>query len=288
MAQSGRRRKGGGILLAVDTAVGEAALTYAGAIATALNLPLDLWMIVETVDEVRSALPLLQERLSILQGVTPDVGGQVKRGLAADIMRNINGSDYELAMLSFTGRRGLKKIFPRAEVVSILHHARVNYLVHWGRKKELKRILFCTGGSPYGQQAVEFGARIATQLQAEATLLYVAETEPSLFLRRAPEPEEIEDPNLKRALDEALLTLKNEGVEAELTVRHGKVANQILAEASPGKHDLVVLGSHGMGGIRSFILGSVSEEVVKRARVPVLIVRAQERRKFWHRFLGLK
>lgn len=288
MAQPGSKRKGRGILLAVDTAVRDAALAYAGTVATALNLPIDLWMIVETIDEVRSALPLLQERLSVLQGIASDAEGQVKRGLAADIVRDIDGSDYELVMLSFRGRRGLKKIFPRAEVVLILHHARVNYLAHWGRKNDLKRILFCTGGSAYGQQAVEFGARIAAPLKAEATLLYVAETEPSLFLRRAPEQEEVEDPGAKRALDEALLTLKKEGIEAELRVRHGKVANQILAEASPGKHDLVVLGSHGMGGIRRFILGSVSEEVVKKSRVPVLIVRAQERRKFWRRFLGLK
>ncbi len=288
MAEPGAQRKGRGILLAVDRAVGEAVLVYAGAVATALDLPLDLWIIVETVDEVRSALPVLQERLSMLQDITPDVRGQVKRGLAADVMRSIGGPDYELVMLSFRGRRGLKKIFPRAEVVSILHHARVNYLVHWGRKRELKKVLFCTGGSPYGQQAVEFGIRIAAPLQAEATLLYVAETEPSLFLRKAPEPEKVGDPELKRVLDEALLTMKKGGVEAELTVRHGKVANQILAEATMGKHDLIVVGSHGMGGIRSFIMGSVSEEVVKRARVPVLIVRAQERRRFWSRFLGLK
>ncbi len=288
MAQSRRRRQGRGVLLAADRTVREASLTYAGAVANALDLPMDLWIIVETLDEARSALPVLQERLSALQEIAPKVDGQVKKGLAADIMRGIGEADYSLAILSFRGRRGLKKTFPRAEVVSILHHARINYLIHWGRKRELRRILFCTGGSPYGQQAVEFGVRLAAPLHAAATLLYVAETEPSLFLRRRGEPSEVEDPDLKRAIDEALLTLKKEGIEAESKVRHGKVANQILAEASAGNYDLIVLGSHGMGGIRSFILGSVSEEVVKRSRIPILVVRAQERRRFWRRFLGLK
>ncbi len=288
MARAKRRTKTRGVLLAVDSAVRDASLVYAATVAKALDLPLDFWIIVETLDEVRSALPLLQERLSVLENIAPQVEGQVKKGLAAEIMRNIGETNHQLAILSFRGRRGLKKTFPRAEVVSILHHAKISYLIHWGKRRELKRILFCTGGSPYGQQAVEFGARIAAPLAAETGLLYVAETEPSLFLRRRAEPVEAEDSEVKRAIDEALLALKKDGIEAEFKTRYGKVANEILAEASAGNYDLIVLGSHGMGGVRSFILGSVSEEVVKRSRIPILVVRAQQKRRFWRRFLGLK
>lgn len=253
-----------------------------------MNAHLDFWIIVETLDEVRSALPLLQERLAVLQEIAPDVEGQVKKGLAADIMRDIREGEYDLAILRFRGRRGLKKVFPRAEALSILHHARVNYLILWGRGRELGKFLFCTAGSPYGRQAVEFGARIAAPLGAQATVLYVAETEPALFLRRQRVPQEIEDSEARRALNGASETLEKLGIEAEAKVRYGKVSSQILAEASSGDYDIIVMGSHGMGGVRRFILGSVTEEVVKRSRIPVLVVRAQEERKLWRRFLGLK
>ncbi|MFQ5837971.1 MAG: universal stress protein [Thermoplasmata archaeon] len=283
-----KQRKRSRVLLATDSAVDEGSLSFAAKVATALDSRMDFWIIVETVDEMRSALPILQKEMAYLEGIAPEVEAEVKKGLAAEMMTGIHEGDYELAILCFRGRRGLKKVFPRAEVLSILHHARVNFLILWGRGRKLRKFLFCTGGSPYGQQAVEFGARIAAVLEAQATLLYVAETEPALFLEGQKERPEPEDPEVKRAVDRALETLRKVGVEAEAKIRYGKIPHQILAEASSGKYDLIVLGSHGMGGIRGFILGSVSEEVVKRARIPILVVRAQERKRRWRRLFRMR
>jgi nucleotide-binding universal stress UspA family protein len=282
----GKQRKRGRVLLATDRAVDEGSLRCAARVVRALDSQMDFWIIVETVDEMRSVMPLLQKEMAFLKEIAPDVKAEVKKGLAAEIMSGIREGEYDLVILSFRGRRGLKKVFPRAEVLSILHHARVNFLILWGRGRELKRFLFCTGGSPYAQQAVEFGSRIAVSLEARATLLYVAETEPALFLEGGRERHEIQDPEVRRAFERALETLQKAGVEAEAKVRYGKIADQILAEASTGNHDLIIMGSHGMGGIRRFILGSVSEEVVKRARIPILVVRAKEGRRRW-RFLRL-
>ncbi|MCJ2519800.1 MAG: universal stress protein [Candidatus Thermoplasmatota archaeon] len=277
-----KQQKRGRILLATDKKVEERSLRYAVEFARALDSPMDYWIIVETVEETRSIQPLLKKETTLLQEIAPEVEAEVKRGLAAELMSDIHEGDYDLVILSFRGRRGLKKVFPRAEVLSILHHAKVNVLILWGRRQELKKLLFCTGGSPYGQQAVEFGASVSAALETPVTLLYVAETEPALFLRRVSEKPEPE-PETKRALDKALETLKKAGVRVELKVRHGKVADQILSEASSERYDLIVIGSHGMGGIRHFILGSVSEELVKRARIPILVVRAREKRRGWRR-----
>lgn len=295
MRARGRRQPQ--ILLAVDRSVRPEALRQAGTVARALEGHLDLWIIVETLDEVRAVLPQLQYHLGILEESTSDLDGQVKKGLAADIMRDLGEREYDLVILAFRGRRGLKKIFPRPEALSILHHAKVHYLILWGRGRTIRRVLFCTGGSPYGQQAAEFGAQIAAPLGASATLLYVAETEPTLFVRQpqeprepreAREPLEIADAQVKGRVEETRQMLQEAGLEVEVKVRHGKVAREILAEAISGRYDLIVLGSHGMGGIRSYILGSVSEEVVKGARIPILVVRAQEKRKLWRRLLGLQ
>ena len=55
--------------------------------------------------------------------------------------------------------------------------------------------------------------------------------------------------------------------------RIGKAATEILALASEVGADLIFLGSHGKVGIERFVLGSVSEQVVREARCPVMVVR---------------
>lgn len=278
------QRGAGGVLLVTDRQVDEGALSLAARVARAMDTPMAYWIIVETVDEMRTTLPLLRKEAALLQETAPEVEAELKRGLAVEILSGIGEGDYDLVILSFRGRRGLKKVFPRAEILSILHRARVNFLVLWGRRTKVRRVLFCTGGSRFAQQAVEYGAPLVAALGAPATLLYVTETEPALFLGRAKVPEMKEE--TKEALAKAEATLRDAGVQTALQVRHGKVADEILTEAASGPHDLIVLGSHGMGGIRQVFLGAVSEEVVRRARIPVLIVRAREKRTFWRRLFG--
>lgn len=62
------------------------------------------------------------------------------------------------------------------------------------------------------------------------------------------------------------------GVPAEERVLHGQPAAAIVDEARRG-YDLVVVGSHGRTGIRRFLLGSVANQVVTHAPVPVLVHR---------------
>jgi nucleotide-binding universal stress UspA family protein len=66
--------------------------------------------------------------------------------------------------------------------------------------------------------------------------------------------------------------------------RHGGIANTILAEAAEEDADLIVLGTRGLAGVKSFLLGSVSHTVVQHADRPVLIAPSpalSERRREW-------
>ncbi len=47
----------------------------------------------------------------------------------------------------------------------------------------------------------------------------------------------------------------------------------ILDFAVKNDNDVIVIGSRGLGGIREFVLGSVSHNVVQHARIPVLVVK---------------
>lgn len=53
----------------------------------------------------------------------------------------------------------------------------------------------------------------------------------------------------------------------------GEPANEIIQEAEQGNYDLIVIGSRGLGEIKSWLLGSVSQRVVRHCKRPVLLVR---------------
>lgn len=84
--------------------------------------------------------------------------------------------------------------------------------------------------------------------------------------------EEIEQgtKEMLREIKEELQELPNP-VKVELL--KGNPADRILKHAEAGAYDLIVMGSRGLGPIREFILGSVSHNVVQRAKIPVLIVK---------------
>ena len=62
------------------------------------------------------------------------------------------------------------------------------------------------------------------------------------------------------------------GVAARAVVWEGPTADSVLAAAKAERVDLIVVGSHCRGGVERLLLGSVSDHVVRHARVPVMVV----------------
>ncbi len=73
------------------------------------------------------------------------------------------------------------------------------------------------------------------------------------------------------ALREKLTDKKYQGLK--MCVRFGDPGSEIAAFAQDEKADLIVLPSHGRTGLRRFLIGSVSEKVVRLAHCPVLVMR---------------
>lgn len=63
------------------------------------------------------------------------------------------------------------------------------------------------------------------------------------------------------------------GVEASSEVREGDAADEICAAAGDTRPELIVIGSHGWGGFKRALLGSVSSRVLHEAPCGVLVVR---------------
>ncbi|MGE0815253.1 MAG: universal stress protein [Vicinamibacterales bacterium] len=64
----------------------------------------------------------------------------------------------------------------------------------------------------------------------------------------------------------------NAGVVADTMIRGGHPAREILAVTAELAADLLVLGTHGRGGVEHLLLGSVAEKIVRKAPCPVMVV----------------
>jgi nucleotide-binding universal stress UspA family protein len=78
------------------------------------------------------------------------------------------------------------------------------------------------------------------------------------------------DPDLPNRIREKLASLDG---SAELVVSEGDVVQDILETAESRRARLIVMGTRGLSGLDHVLLGSVTERVLQRARIPVLAVK---------------
>ncbi|MEK3731979.1 MULTISPECIES: universal stress protein [Paenibacillus] len=76
-----------------------------------------------------------------------------------------------------------------------------------------------------------------------------------------------------QTVEEAKKQVQHAGIHANVEMIQGGPAEVILEYAKQNGSDLIVVGSRGLGGIREFVLGSVSHNVVQHATIPVLVVK---------------
>ncbi|MFC7135374.1 MULTISPECIES: universal stress protein [Salinibaculum] len=79
----------------------------------------------------------------------------------------------------------------------------------------------------------------------------------------------------KDTVEEAEKTLSTLGVDYESDVVQGNPAPTIVEYAAQYDHDLLVMPTHGRKGLSRYLIGSVTEKVVRLASIPVLTVRMQ-------------
>lgn len=78
-------------------------------------------------------------------------------------------------------------------------------------------------------------------------------------------------------LQDMAASLEKQGLQAEALLVQGPTAETLLDEVERLKADLIIMGSHGRSGLFKAFLGSVSEQVLRDSKVPVLIVPSTER-----------
>lgn len=135
-----------------------------------------------------------------------------------------------------------------------------------------ERILFPTDGSDGSDAALDHVLAFASQYDARVDVLYVVDRS---ALDRATEIEDAEAFGEETVAD-AATRAGEAGVEATTAVRTGIPHREILDYAADRDADLLAAGTHGRSGLGRYLLGSVTEKVVRLADRPVLTVRIPE------------
>ena len=137
-------------------------------------------------------------------------------------------------------------------------------------------ILVATDFSANADHALDFACRLAGVFGAEVHLVHVR-----ILLEGRQQSQELQrelerlDATHDRQTEDALAKHANQrrvGVHTHL-VRGLSVSESLLESALDLQCDLMVMGTHGRRGLRHLLLGSVAEEIVRTATVPVITVR---------------
>lgn len=153
----------------------------------------------------------------------------------------------------------------------------------------MKRILVAVDGSESAQKAAKKAAEMAEDLEAEVTLIHVytetaqipvnqfnevasylsAETMESIMEQQE---NTIKDKRQK-ILDQDAQFFQERGLEVEKVLLHGDPADEVCEYAAENNCDLIVVADKGHGKVERFLLGSISDKIVRHAKTSVMVVK---------------
>ena len=142
------------------------------------------------------------------------------------------------------------------------------------------KILVAVDGSELALDAVRHALKLWSEgLKADFVLANIQEPTYLYEMVMAPDAEVLERITGgagSHALEGAEALFKAAGVAYEREIGSGDPAPALIDIAENHGCELIILGGKGMGALRTALLGSVSEEVLKRSSVPVIVVKHPE------------
>ena len=137
----------------------------------------------------------------------------------------------------------------------------------------LNKVLVPFDFSEFSREALTMGLNLARRMGAEVHVLHVEVLHADPLVRASTQPVKAEV--LRKRVEEEVYEFKSlsEGIVMFFAVGRDIAPGPIIVEYT-NEHDidLVVMGTHGRRGFRRFLLGSVTEEVMRHAPCPVLTV----------------
>jgi nucleotide-binding universal stress UspA family protein len=282
----------------------EAALPYGRTLARTLKIPVELLGVVDTsvldnrvfrdsgdsetiiAESIRSS----EEYLNRIVKTFPDdnVSCIVETGRAEDVIIEKAGSDATLTAMATHGRSGIDRLLMGSVAEKVLRSA-INPLILIRASEEakseglalLKSVIVPLDGSELAETVLSPVAQLANALKLEVILLRAYQIPMNTYAGME-DSYPIDYEKISAALKEEaqsylerkVAELKRNGIEKlSFVIAEGSGASEIVALGRRTPDNLIAMCTHGRSGIKRWVLGSVTEKVVRLCGDPVLIVR---------------
>jgi nucleotide-binding universal stress UspA family protein len=192
--------------------------------------------------------------------------------------------DIDLIVMGTHGRSGLDRMLLGSVTERVVRLSDVPVLAVHGTETDAvqpyERILVPTDGSEHAEAATAHAIDFARAFDAEIHVLSVLNLaeEGGLFSAGGVDREFIDrlDESTREAAERVAERAREEDISAEVTVEHGLPHKEISTYVAENDIDFVAMGTHGRAGLRRYLLGSVTERVLRSVDVPVLTVSKPE------------
>jgi nucleotide-binding universal stress UspA family protein len=240
------------------------------------------------IDSARVYLAELTERFRTRLGAS--LSSIILNGPAASgLVQHVRDIGADLVVMTTHGRSGIERAWLGSVADEVIRSIEVPVIVLRPKADgtfpafDMREILVPLDGSALAETAIGPAAVLAKLWDAEMSLVQLVY--PVLFTPDAVLPfagaydEEMTAREWELAKDcvrDLSATLRAKGIRASGTALMAPrpVAESLIDLAQPARVSLVALATHGRGGLRRLVLGSVADKVVRGAQVPILVIPA--------------
>ncbi|MFO8011113.1 MAG: universal stress protein [Dehalococcoidia bacterium] len=148
-----------------------------------------------------------------------------------------------------------------------------------------ERMMVCLDGSPLAEQVIpcareeasHFGARLVLLQVVRVASDMVSVENPEMVVDNVPEVP-VEEKEALDYLESVAGPLRRVGLDVECAVTRESVSTgkDIINFATEKSIDLIIMSTHGRGGLSRMLFGSVAEVIMSYSRLPMLVIRPRE------------
>lgn len=141
----------------------------------------------------------------------------------------------------------------------------------------MKKIILPVDFSDSSNKLVDYAINFAKDINADIALIHVAATDIGFVIgdmgfQYFPEVEENEIKYELKELNKLQERVIAKGVNCTHILKQGIAGDTILDFATENSGDYIVVGSHGRSGLYDVFIGSLTKEITKKSKIPVLVV----------------
>ena len=138
---------------------------------------------------------------------------------------------------------------------------------------KFKKVLVPLDGSANANRGLDRAIEIARESGAEITGFYVFHLPLTAGIKYTKKMKDEAQAKAVKAIGPAMQRAQKAGASFKYKTGGGHTGSEIVRFAQKGKYDMIVIGARGLGGAKEAFLGSTSNYVMHKTKIPVLVVK---------------